>query len=578
MAKIIIRANIVDRNFLIEQRVIDVNIGSSTKIPTTSLAITPIGKAIIAAEDFYTGILEDNIKSINFSQSGSKVMANVDFYEFTPDSQLSIINLPISGFIKITTSSIKLIESSPIDNNIVSSTSSYGITSSGIANANTVVEHIVSGDAGQTVNVLTKSFTVPSGFTFVELPNYKMSNSASGYRIKSIPTKDAKGVITSMTFHVTYTFTTVLRAEKVDTITFSYSKKEAKQYITAATKKSEEKIYSMSTGKEIGPEGGSKMVIVRGLPGSSFKIMTKNSNNEGYNYTTGAFGNFDGFLKGTIPPARPGYGYGEFRANIIVPASTTGETVTTRIDSGAVIDHKELVKYIKDPTVRVDVRNIPTKNYEDLQKETITLTIACEDGGEEGFTITTPMFEDSEPTVANTLSAHFLSREFGDLEKDGVYTCIGAANTGIIQPIRILKNSGQPSSTFTFVILSLVDDKFIYINREPRFNSSDDYIQWTGIIATTPLKDSVSDIQITMDAGTSITNGVGNSIVFGSDIKFSASVRGLGESKKIPTATTYLSNPVNAYKAILLKVDMHGALPTSDVNMQINLSNFLTIP
>jgi hypothetical protein len=81
-----------------------------------------------------------------------------------------------------------------------------------------------------------------------------------------------------------------------------------------------------------------------------------------------------------------------------------------------------------------------------------------------------------------------------------------------------------------------------------------------------------------MDAGTSITSGVGNSIVFGSDIKFSASVRGLGESKKIPTATTYLSNPVNAYKAILLRVDMHGALPTSDVNMQVNLSNFLTIP
>lgn len=586
MAKIIIRSNTAATNFIVSQKVVNVNINESTIVPDTNVFITPIGANKIFAEDFSTGILEGALKSISFTQLGDKVVANVSFNEFTFEQQTTIIDMPISATARQTTSGIKLIEISPIDNNLVSNTTSYGSTSSKLIAKDSVVEHAVTGEVGQTVNVLSRSFIAPSGFKFVKQPSYKLSGQASGYKVKSSDTKDAKGVVIGRSFDVSYTFKDLIRTEKVNTISFSYSTKKVSEPIKLATNKKEEKIYSIDTGRDIGPEGGIQVVVVRGVPGSSFRIMTQNSSNKSYNYKTGAFDNSGGFLEGVIPLARAGFGYGEFRASIRVPASTTGETVSTNLGTNKPIDHKKLVEAIKDPSIKQEIENVPSTKYEKEQKKAVTLNVSAKDGGESDYTIAMPLFKDSSPTEANVIKEHEFINELGPLEKEGSYDFKGTVLQEIITPMRELSfgKAGSVSNLrgVGFIVMTTADNKFIRVNRHPRLSTEKDalYVRASESVSETPDKGSVGGKKILMDAGQSVRHSVtsdtsdGETIDFGSDIKFKVGVRGIG--KRVEHGVDGMPDPF-AYRAIMIEISLLGSIPIQDVNMEINVNNFLTI-
>ena len=587
MAKIIIRASIANPSFIANQKVINATSNTSTKPSNVEIVITPIGKAIILAGDFSTGILSDEVRSVSFTQSGVKIIANVSFNQIDVGSQALVIDLPISGSTKQLTSSIKLIEISPIDNKLITNVSNYGSTSSRLVAKDSIVEHTIIGDIGKTVQVLMKSFVVPSGFKFVKQPSFKIKGSADGYTVKSVDTKDYKGTVIGRTFSVSFTFKDLIRSERVDTISFSYSTKEVKKEIVEAKTKKEEKIYSIDTGREIGPEGGLKTIVIKGVPGSSFKIATKNSSNNGYNHKTGIFDGGGGFLERTIPLARKGFGYGEFRANIRVGPSEAGGSVSTSISTGAVIDHKALAKSVKDPKVRVDIVNTPSKQYEDIQSENITLTLSCKDGGVSDYNIATPLFKDSKPTDANVLREHVFLKEFGELEKNGAYVYKGTRGHNIEVPQRITRSNGQPvggiKHPLVFVIQTLADNKLIRINRQPRFSSDKNikYLRASDPVGDVPLKDSVGGNRILMDAGTSVRHSVtsdtsdGGTIIFNEDMKFSVSVKGIGERVEHGVATA--NDDPFAYKGVVVSFQMIGLAPKESIIMDVNINNFLTI-
>ena len=586
MAKVIIRSNVADPNFLVSQKVLEVPLNKPTIASKTDIIISPIGGASVSVDDFTSGILEEPVKSINFSQSGNKIIATVEFLEYTFDQQVTIIDLPISGVPAQTSSGIKLIEISPIDNTLISNASSYGKTSSRLVAKDSIVEHAVVGDVGKTVNILTKSFIVPSGYKFTKQPSYKISGSARGYKITTKDTVNSKGVIIGKTFNVSFTFDNIIRNERIDTITFSYSIKKVKETVVEATTKEEEKIYSIDTGREIGPEGGLKTVVVKGVPGSRFRIMTQNSSNQAYDYKTGQFGNGGGYLEGVIPAARAGFGYGEFKANIRVPASTTGETVNTTINTKKAIDHKKLATAIKlGTTENMDIENAPAKKYKDIQKEDVTLNISVKDGGESNYTIATPLFKHSKPTDANVLKEHLFFKHMGALEKSGSYDFHGKFGKEIIgRPLKLKfgKDGFIKPNTIEFVVLALADNKFVRVNRQPRLNTTkkSEYVRASESVGSTPDKGSVGGVLINMDAGSSVRHSVtsdtsdGTTIDFGSDIKFKVGVRGIGPRVEHGVATM---RDKWAYKAVTISVSMFGTMPKSDVNMEINANNFLTI-
>tara|TARA_B110000046_G_scaffold185954_1_gene230744 strand:+ start:12730 stop:14496 length:1767 start_codon:yes stop_codon:yes gene_type:complete len=585
MAKIIIRANVANPSFLVSQKVISVPTNMLTTPSNVEVVITPVGKAVILAEDFSTGILNDEVNSILFTQSGSKIIANVGFNELKIGSEPLVINLPISGSIKQLTSSIKLIEISPINNKLITNASNYGSTSSRLIAEDSVVEHVISGDAGETVQVLMKSFMVPSGFKFTKLPSFKITGSSDGYVVKSIDTKDSKGIVIGKTFSVSYTFKDLIKSERVDTISFSYSMKEIKGLIVEAKNKKEEKIYSIDTGRDIGPEGGLKTIVVKGVPGSSFKISTKNSSNNGYNHKTGAFDGGSGFLEGVIPLARQGFGYGEFRANIRVAPSQSGGSVSTSISTNAVIDHKALAESVKDPSVRVDIVNTPSKKYEDTQLQNTTLTLSCKDGGVSDYNIATPLFIDSKPSDANVLKDHFFIKDFGALEKNGSYSYTGIKGGAIGTPKRQVESNKEISAGGTapvvFIIQALADNKFIRVNRQPIILTNEKYFRASQSVNEVPLKDSVNGNKILMDAGNSVRHSVtsdtsdGTTIEFDQDMKVKATVKGIGERVEHNVVGT--KDDGFAYKGVVVSFEMTGLTPATNINMDININNFLTI-
>ena len=195
------------------------------------------------------------------------------------------------------------------------------------------------------------------------------------------------------------------------------------------------------------------------------------------------------------------------------------------------------------------------------------------------------MYTHSEPTDANVLKEHLFIKELGALEKSGSYNFNGAVGKEIIgRPLRLKfgKVGFLRPNTIEFLVLALADNKFIRINREPRLSSKPKhtYVRATEDVASTPYKDSVGGVQILMDAGTSVRHSVtsdtsdGTAIEFGSDIKFKASVRGIGE--RVEHGVAGMRDKF-AYKAVTISISLFGSYPKQDVNMEINANNFLTI-
>jgi len=581
MAKIILRASLASNTFLVTQKVIEVPLGSMTTPSDVEMSIDATSGGV-DKDDFSVGLLPDEIKSIRFveGKSSKNIIAIVSFKELKTDQQSLVIEIPITGLTRVTTNSVKLIEKSPINNNMISSSGGYNTASSRYEAETSVVDHVVTGDLGQTVDVLTREFVVPNGFTFSREPSYKIRPSGLGYTVVSRSGKDADGRTNSKVFTVKHKFSEkALTEQRVDTIVFSYDLKAIKNVVKVADKQEDYKIYSIDTGRDIGPEGGLKVVVVKGVPGSPFKIQTQNSLKQNYNFETGEFG-AGSFLVGTIPNARPGFPYGEYRVSINVPPSSTGGLVTTRLSTSTPINHKKLVESIKDPTIKADINDVP-KEVKDTQTQSSEVFVSVKNGGEAGFIIGKPIYKLDKPTDANVLKSHPFLKELGPLELQGGY-----GTSGVVGGEMLFASQGRVKerNRLRFIVLCPVDGQFIRINRFPVFQQSAKYLRAADSVGDTPLKDTVGGNKILTDVGVSVRNTLtsdtsdGTTVDFGKhEVALRISVQPLGDSYKHGVSGNFPDKGL-AYKGISISVYIEGAYGSAkDLDLQINANNFLTL-
>jgi len=585
MAKIILRASLASTTFLVTQKVIEIPLGSTTTPNDVEMSIDATSGGI-DKDDFSVGLLPEEVRSIRFieGKSSKNIIAIVSFREIKTDQQSLVIELPITGFTRVTTNSVKLIERSPIDNNMISSSGGYNTTSSKFEAATSVVDHVVVGDLGQTVDVLTRSFTVPNGFRFSKEPSYKIKPSGLGYTVVSNTSKNTNGSVSGKVFTVKHTFPELaLTGQRVDSIDFSYKLKAIKNDVKFADKKEDYKIYSIDTGRDVGPEGGLKVIVVKGVPGSPFKIQTQDSLNRNYDFKTGDFGG-GSFLEGIIPSARPGFSYGEYRVSINVPASTSGGVVTSKLSATTPVNHTKLVEAFKNPLVRADINDAP-KEVKDEQTHVSNISVSVRDGGEASFKIGKPIFTIDKPTDANVSKEHPFLKELGPLELSGNYTTTGVIGKEILFPFLERKGEvAERKNTLRFVVFCPDDGKFIRINRFPRFSRREKYTRASENVGNTPYKDSVNGDKILTDVGVSVRNTLisdtsdGTTVDFGKhEVEMRISVVPLGDSHKHGVVGDFPDRGL-AYKGIGVSVQIKGGYgDAKDLDLQINANNFLTL-
>ena len=84
-----------------------------------------------------------------------------------------------------------------------------------------------------------------------------------------------------------------------------------------------------------------------------------------------------------------------------------------------------------------------------------------------------------------------------------------------------------------------------------------------------------------MDAGNSVRHSVtsdtsdGTTIEFDQDMKVKATVKGIGERVEHNVVGT--KDDGFAYKGVVVSFEMTGLTPATNINMDININNFLTI-
>ena len=315
MAKVILRTSLNNRNYYVEGKTINGIIGENLRERSFDLRISPSSGNVINSSEFTFGALPSLVNSLSFSQSGTNIIARVVLRDFVIKEDITNIYLPISGPARLPGGKVTI---------SVSESVSSGVVTSGLTGTRSF-----DGKGGDNVFLFKKVFTPDQGYYFQSEPSYNITGNNSGYTIAKQKIKD------SIAFSVYYKFPSELTSvSSVDNISFNAIAR--KQPIDAttiefATKKEDYRIYSIDTGPKVSSKGGVKKIVVKGVPGTPFKILVQDTAKKVYNSDTGTFEDGGSFIEGVVPYAQPGVNFGEYRTFINVPASTTANSITSRI-------------------------------------------------------------------------------------------------------------------------------------------------------------------------------------------------------------------------------------------------------
>ena len=349
MAKLILKTNLINNTFNVEQKTIDIPTNKDFTPKSINLIISPKINYKIKASDFTVGGLPKSIKSILFNSSNNNVVATVHFNSLKILESYSSLYLPISGRSSLSVNSFILKETMLTDNNVYISESNMVNPQIKSRGNPTIKEYNLSGNPGSSGNIMVRRFTLPNGYYFKSQPIASISGPGSKYySIASRIKKDDRNRIIEKDITIKYTFPlNSFTTAMIDNISFSYQAAEIKltnQELTSNTTQ-EPKIYSIDTGANPDMAGGHKFITVKGVPGTPFRILVQDGDKNIYDFETGLFSSAGGkMLEGVIPPANPGVSHGLYREVIAVPSSSTGVDVTTRLMTDEEVDHDELAE------------------------------------------------------------------------------------------------------------------------------------------------------------------------------------------------------------------------------------------
>ena len=539
MPNLVLQSNTANRTFIIEHKVLKMPVQPGI----VELVITPLSKYIIDAKDFVTGLLPQQISSIKFVNSGKKVIAKVYIRSVVDLKKTLNISLPISGTSFIKKDTFNVTTTSNLDERILVNTKSIHPRS---INGNNITYNI-SNDLGKKILLFSKKFTVIGDDYFSTPPSYSINNKNTNYTVVSKVQKGMKNKIVSKSFDVFYTSSKIISKNLDSEISFVANIRASKTKVSKkiATKKEEYKIYSVNQGRKIGSEGGIKKILVKGVPGTPFKVLVSNSSNNTYNAKTGVFEAGGGIIEGVIPPLAFGRHYGEARINVKIPRTITTETITVKFIDDAPIDHT----LIKSPADADKITNITSGGVQTTVSNALAEVLVLVDSSE-----ATAQLRLISPSkyVNISGSAPFIG--------NSTLALLGKGNTDYL----IMKE--LQTYTFTCTIESYQKashDEFIKIDRQPLFagpvDGVDNFIDWDS--------GSTKDDATTSDGVAIPTDWEFNTAALASGLKVSikAKVEGVGTIRYGGYPEVKLTGTITA----------HNLGDTSSA-IQIKLFNFLT--
>ena len=560
MAKLILRSNTATVNYTIESKSIETIVGKPIK-ETVELIIRPKSKYTINANDFTHGVLPILISDISYRNINNGVLAIVKFSDQPVTSEIINISLPISGKLTLIDNTLEITSVTSRDDNVLESTSSSGvIQSTNTTNASSVYK--ITAINGGFKDVLSKTFLVPDGFYFEIEPTYNISGNNSRYKVSINTFRDNYNRIIKKVFNVSYNFpeeNPVIKPSNTITFTAASKSVAVKEKEVVATKEEDYKVYNVDYGRTIGLEGGIKHITVNGVPGTKFKVLVQDTNKKIYNFKTGGFKSEASFLTGVIPEATPGIGYGTFNAFVKVAASTTANTITTRVITTA------STKTTSEDGVVTEV--IPTAVDSEVVAE-VSMTLEL-DKDSIDYRITRPALASEVDTLTDAQITGGVSN--GTYTVGGGLSGVSIATWTTDNPIEFYEGE----SSVYFWNITVADDKAIGINRQPRFDTDQTFVDWdsaySGESAPLPKESNNAGTEILTDAGN--ISDLGGWTLGVVDVSV-----GPTDDSSILDASDYAGGFTVVYNKVRIVMRFSsGSFGTSDINPELNLNNFLTL-
>jgi hypothetical protein len=358
MANIILRANIRDKNINIEHKVLPLPISNNV----VELTISPVSGYSISVNDFSHGFLPQQVRTINFVESGKNIVAEITLRKGIDSKKTLNLPLPIIAKSKLEIDRFKLIDNTNLTdkNIIIQNRSSFNKS----VNQNKTT-YSVTKKVDEKVLVLSKTLLTTGDRYFTKEPSYSIIGNADRYSSNNSVARNHHGKIIKKTFNIYYSSPEELLVKDTeDTISFQAETDNPKPSLKnkVATKPEEHKIYSFDTGRTIGAEGGIKRISVKGVPGTTFRIIEQDVDKKTYNFKTGVFEAGGGMFFGTIPTPMRGRSYGEYILYVKVPKSTSASSTSTKLITDRVIDHTPGVDIAEKYTPVVETTITPTSS------------------------------------------------------------------------------------------------------------------------------------------------------------------------------------------------------------------------
>ena len=466
MNNLILRANILDVNVKIQHVVLPLPLVSNV----VEVIVSPKQGYVLSSSNVSHGSLPPQVSSIDFSQSGANVIASVTISKFINNKTTQNVSLPLMVVSKLNVDHLKLVDrdAKSDDKVVVTSMSTY--LKSKVSNG---ISYNVTCSPGETKLLLSKTFTVLNKYYFTSGPNYRVIGNSERYTAKEDVSRDSKGRIIRKKLNIYYSSPANLdETNNEDLIEFSY-KTASKTYdreVKDATKKEEYEIYSFDEGRKIGTEGGVKIMTVRGLPGTEFKLVVQDNTNLTYNFTKGVFEAGGGMLVATIPPAMPGVGYGQYKAFVKIPRSSGDKSYKTSMGSDKPIDHVALQQAVVDARESTDSTSsaLSTSGSSAIAQIKVLPALDPASGFQEITDYTSATFNFT--TTGFTAAANYdpLPDKL-KISKEGYPTMVtNIAKSGSTSKSLVYRVEIKPSS----------DSQFIEIEREPRSIEGKDFVNW----------------------------------------------------------------------------------------------------
>jgi hypothetical protein len=268
--------------------------------------------------------------------------------------------------------------------------------------------------------LLEKTFIADDGYYFKSSPSWTMSSiRKKNFNMTSVEVKDDKRRIIQKTYTLSYKFPSeVAMIKTLDTISFAASVvliKKPRVTKTTVEKVDEHKIHSIQVSPSTFGVDQRKRFIVRGKPGTPFNVLVQDQDKKIYNFKTGRFTEGGPMFSGVIPPGIGSKTQGVYKG--IIRTSTQTEV------------NVRLLTQEKDPA---KIARVVTKKIDKAYTASI---------------------------IANTTGIN-ATVEVATVLSDKILPSFGA------------------TVPFNFIVTATNDAKWLYLNRKPFTDISQDFNVW----------------------------------------------------------------------------------------------------